>query len=89
MSRMLAPLGSPTNMPWLVQSLLVQGVVGPRKWIVHTEYNMDMVLLEVSTDRVRTVLANWSLYLAIPCVHQLSLFLMDPYLVSALMAMVL
>ena len=50
---------------------------------------MAMVLLEGNADRGIIVLANWSLYLKIPCVHQLGLFLMDPPLLSALVAMVL
>ena len=36
----------------------------------------------------RIVLDHWSLYLAIPCVHQLGLFLMNLLLVSDLVDMV-
>ena len=50
---------------------------------------MDMVLWAGGTGRGRIVLANWSLYFKIICVHHLGLLLMDPPLLSTLVAMVL
>ena len=39
----LAPLGKPTRMPFVVEIFLVQGVLAPRKWFVQPESEMAMV----------------------------------------------
>ena len=38
------PFGRPIIMPLEVEDLLVHGMVGPRKWLVHPEYTMERVL---------------------------------------------
>ena len=38
------PFGSPTRMPLDVEDLFVNGVEGPRKWLVQTESRMVRVL---------------------------------------------
>ena len=38
------PFCIPTRMPFEVKDLLVYGVVGPRKWLVHPESTMSRVL---------------------------------------------
>ena len=35
-----ALLGKPTVIPWFVRRLLVHGIWGPRKWLVHTKLAM-------------------------------------------------
>ena len=37
-------LSNPTVMPWFVKRLLVHGIWGPRKWLVHPELAMARVL---------------------------------------------
>ena len=40
------PFGWPTRIPFEVEDLLVHGVVGPRKWMVHPE---SMMVRELGT----------------------------------------
>ena len=42
---MVFPLGSPTGSPWVIGTLWVHGLVGPRKWLVYPESMMDLLSL--------------------------------------------
>ena len=44
-ARMVSPLGSTTGSPWVMGTLWVHGVVGPRKWLVHPESTMALLFL--------------------------------------------
>ena len=67
------PFGRLTRIPLKVEELLVHGMVGPRKWLVHPEYTMARVL--GTKVRGAVVFATFSLYLV-----QLSLLLCPPLL---------
>ena len=69
------PFGKPTRMPLDVEDLLVHGMVGPRKWLVHPELTMTRVLgIKV---RGPVLFATFPLYL-VPIHSQLGLFLAEP-----------
>ena len=51
--------GRPTRVPFEVENLLVHGVVGPRKWLVHPESTIAIVLGTKVRDVV--VFATFSL----------------------------
>ena len=72
--------GRPTRMPWGVGDLLVNGVVGPRKWLVHPE--SKMAIMFGTKVRGAVVFATFTLYL-VPSHSQLGLFLAEPPFVSA------
>ena len=40
---MVAPLGSPTERPFGVATLLEEGELLPRKWLVHSELTIALV----------------------------------------------
>ena len=75
--------GRPNRIPLDVEDLLVHGVVGPRKWLVHPESTMARVL--GTKVRGAVVFANFYLYL-VPSRYQLGLFLDEPPSVSAFFA---
>ena len=77
------PFGRTTGMTFDVEDLLVHGLVGPRKWLVHLELTMSRVL--VTKVRGGVVFATFSLYM-VPSRSQLGLCLLDPPLVSDLVA---
>ena len=52
--------GRPTRMPLGVEDVLMHGVVGPRKWLVHPESTMARVL--GTKVRGAVVFANFPLY---------------------------
>ena len=82
-ARIDAPFGSPTRMPLGVEDLFVNGVEGPRKWLVQPELTMARVL--GTKVRGAVVFAIFPLYL-VPSRAQLGLFLSEPPLVSAFVA---
>ena len=77
------PFGRPTRMKLDVEDLLVHGVVGMRKWLVHPESKMARVL--GTKVRGAVVFANVSLYLVLSR-SKLGLFLSDPPFVSSFVA---
>ena len=66
-----------------MEDLLVHGVVGPRKWLVHPESMIERVW--GTKVRGAVVFATFSLYL-VPGHSQLGLFLAEPPFVSAFVA---
>ena len=82
-ARINAPFGSPTRIPLDVEDLFVHGVEGSRKWLVHPESTMAIVLGTKVGGAV--VFATFSLYL-VPSHAQLGLFLADPPFVSVFVA---
>ena len=73
----------PTRMPLDVEDLFVNGMAGPRKWLVQPELTMASVL--VTKVRGYVVFATFSLYL-VPSHSQLGLFLAEPSFVSDFVA---
>ena len=77
------PFGRPTIIPLDVEDLLVHGVVGPRKWLVHPESMMSILL--GTKVRGAVMFATFSLYV-VPSRSQLGLFLAEPPFVSYFVA---
>ena len=77
------PFGRPNRIPLDVEDLLVNGVVGPIKWLVRPESTMARLL--GTKVRGAVVFATFYLYL-IPSSSQLGLFLAEPPFVSAFVA---
>ena len=75
--------GRPTRMPLDVEDFLVQGVVGPRKWLVQPESTMARLL--GTKVRGAVVFAIFYLYL-VPSRSQMGLFLVEPPFVLAFVA---
>ena len=82
-ARIDALFGSPTRMPLDVEDLFVDGVEGPRKWLVQPESTMARVLGTKVWGAI--VFATFSLYL-VPSHAQLGLFLAEPLFDSAFVA---
>ena len=82
-ARIYDPFGSPTRMPFDVEDLFVNGVAGPKKWLVQSKSTMARVL----GTKVRgvVVFATFTLYL-VPSHSQLGLFLDEPPFASAFVA---
>ena len=90
----VAPLGRPTAMLCVVGILLVQGVEGPRKWLVQPESAMARQWGEIGRGAGTTELENrickvGVLDVVVPCSFQRVRLAEDPPLVSALVACVL
>ena len=87
---MVSPLGRPTGSPWVMGTLWVHGVVGTRKYLVHTESTMDLLslvgLLAGTKIGEYTSFRSEILDVVAPCPDQVPLLVSEPFIMLALVA---